>query len=263
MNLIVEDADGRRSVFPAAVAEITIGRDEDNTIQLADRNVSRRHARVVRVEGGLEIEDLSSANGILLNGERVSGRASLTSRDVVQIGDYSLALEEDAAAIWRQPSATCWLDVLERTRTRTQTELPGSEMPRLHFVLQGAPTTLECGGTEITVGRAPDNHIVLDEPSVSPVHAKIVRERGEWRVIDLRSEQGVRVNGHGYAHSPIRFGDVLTLGEVNIQFEAPGWEYEAPPPLAAKPRGDKKRYFALAGAAALLVAFGWAMLRHL
>lgn len=93
MKLIIEDDEGRRTVFPEVRGEITIGRQADNTIRLTDRNVSRRHARLVRENGTLLIEDLGSYNGVRVNGERIDGCSRVADGDVVEIGDYDLGIE--------------------------------------------------------------------------------------------------------------------------------------------------------------------------
>jgi predicted component of type VI protein secretion system len=93
MKLIIEDDEGRRTIVPEIRGEITIGRQAGNTIRLTDRNVSRRHARLVRENGSLLIEDLGSYNGVRVNGERIDGRSSVADGDVVEIGDYDLGIE--------------------------------------------------------------------------------------------------------------------------------------------------------------------------
>jgi pSer/pThr/pTyr-binding forkhead associated (FHA) protein len=100
-KLIIEDDEGKTTVYPLAEGDISIGRKEGNTIRLMERNVSRRHARLVRANGAIFIEDLDSYNGIRINGERISGRYEVKEGDLVEIGDYHLALQrqeiEDAA----------------------------------------------------------------------------------------------------------------------------------------------------------------------
>ena len=51
LKLIIEDDEGRKTVVPFVRDEITIGRKEGNTIRLTERNVSRRHARIVIEDG--------------------------------------------------------------------------------------------------------------------------------------------------------------------------------------------------------------------
>jgi pSer/pThr/pTyr-binding forkhead associated (FHA) protein len=96
MKLIIEDDEGRKTVVPFVREEITIGRQEGNTIRLTERNVSRRHARLMRQNGHVVVEDLGSSNGTRINGERISGQSTVKDGDLIQIGDYDLALQSDA-----------------------------------------------------------------------------------------------------------------------------------------------------------------------
>lgn len=98
MKLIIEDDEGRKTVVPFAREEITIGRQEGNTIRLTERNVSRRHARLLRQNGHVLIEDLGSYNGIRVNGDRISGQVQVNDGDLIQIGDYDLALQNEQVA---------------------------------------------------------------------------------------------------------------------------------------------------------------------
>src|SRR4051812_46111578 len=98
LKLIIEDDEGRKTVVPFVREEITIGRQEGNTIRLTERNVSRRHARFVRQNGHVLIEDLGSAYGIRINGERIRGSTSVRDGDLIQIGDYDLAIQREGEA---------------------------------------------------------------------------------------------------------------------------------------------------------------------
>jgi pSer/pThr/pTyr-binding forkhead associated (FHA) protein len=96
-KLIIQDDEGKTTVVPLIRDEITIGRKEGNTIRLTERNVSRRHARLVKNNGNVVIEDLDSYNGIRVNGTRIAGRATVAETDRIQIGDYLLELKLDRA----------------------------------------------------------------------------------------------------------------------------------------------------------------------
>ncbi len=95
LKLIIEDDEGRKTVVPFVRDEITIGRQEGNTIRLTERNVSRRHAKLVRASSRVSIVDLGSANGTKVNGDKIDGQAVLGDGDLVQIGDYDLAIERE------------------------------------------------------------------------------------------------------------------------------------------------------------------------
>ena len=93
-KLIIEDDEGKTTVYPLADGRLTIGRKDGNTIRLMERNVSRRHARLERTNGAVFIEDLDSYNGVKINGERISGKYEVKEGDLVEIGDYHLALQK-------------------------------------------------------------------------------------------------------------------------------------------------------------------------
>ena len=98
-KLHIRDDEGRSTSVPLLREEITIGRREGNTIRLTERNVSRRHARLVKKKAKVYLEDLSRY-GTRINGQRVKDTTALEAGDVIQIGDYelSLDLDEEAAA---------------------------------------------------------------------------------------------------------------------------------------------------------------------
>jgi ABC transport system ATP-binding/permease protein len=94
-KLVIQDDEGKTTVVPLIRDELTIGRKEGNTIRLTERNVSRRHARLVRQNGSITIEDLNSYNGIRVNGSRIQGRCQIRETDRVQIGDYLIELKSE------------------------------------------------------------------------------------------------------------------------------------------------------------------------
>ena len=66
--------------------ELLIGRIEPAGLVISDLEVSRRHARLLFREGKYFLEDLESANGTILNGQRISGECPLTDGDEILVG---------------------------------------------------------------------------------------------------------------------------------------------------------------------------------
>jgi ABC transport system ATP-binding/permease protein len=94
-KLTIEDDEGKTVVVPLIRDEITVGRQEGNSIRLTERNISRRHARFYRETGNLLVEDLGSFNGIKVNGARITTATGLKDGDLVIIGDYKLTVRAD------------------------------------------------------------------------------------------------------------------------------------------------------------------------
>ncbi len=63
-----------------------IGRDASNDLVIAHPLVSRFHAEIVHIKGQYVIYDLASANGVHVNGKRISGKRTVKFGDRIQIG---------------------------------------------------------------------------------------------------------------------------------------------------------------------------------
>lgn len=266
MKLIIEDDEGRKTVVPIVreEMEITIGRQEGNTIRLTERNVSRKHAKISRRNGSVFVEDIGSSYGTRVNGDKIQGRQQIKEGDLIQIGDYDLAIQNDAGRAAsasvdalaptvrempaipdpseeadfesdpsrpaRPPSKSQQTAVISGAHLRNLrpnrqiVDIPETEAPRLVLLTtENAGREYACIRSELKIGRTDDNDIPLDHRSLSRNHCKLIREEdGTWRILDLQSANGVKVNGEQYADSLLHYGDVLELGHVKFKFVAPG-----------------------------------------
>lgn len=75
-----------------AQGETIIGRSPRCQLVIDDALVSRSHARITVSRGTVTIEDLGSANGVIVNGERLQRARALTSGDQILLGKQSLLL---------------------------------------------------------------------------------------------------------------------------------------------------------------------------
>jgi pSer/pThr/pTyr-binding forkhead associated (FHA) protein/tetratricopeptide (TPR) repeat protein len=263
-KLIIEDDEGHTTIVPLVKEEITIGRKEGNTIRLTERNVSRHHARLIKSNGTVFIEDLDSYNGVKVNGDKITARTNVREGDLIEIGDYHFALQwveemgppptpsgtdvppipktETPPALPQTgdrppaptdgPTAVMKIPLEEKApdeRGRVRT-IPENEAGRLVIItteLSGSEFPLT--RSEMLIGRTEENDIVLAHRSVSSRHAKVVYDGGIYRIIDMDSANGVLVNGEEYARVDLRRGDTIELGHVRIRYVAPGEAYQYAP----------------------------------
>ena len=71
----------------------------------------------------------------------------------------------------------------------------------------------------ITVGRAPDNMIVIDDASVSNRHAQLELVGENYRLKDLESTNGTKVNGVPITETMLRFEDRVRFGAIDARYE--------------------------------------------
>lgn len=83
--LVRMDSANVGQVFSLDSEEWSLGRHTQSTIVLTDDGVSRKHARIVREGDRYVLEDLGSANGTFVRGQKVD-RHVLTDGDVFQLG---------------------------------------------------------------------------------------------------------------------------------------------------------------------------------
>jgi pSer/pThr/pTyr-binding forkhead associated (FHA) protein len=68
-----------------------------------------------------------------------------------------------------------------------------------------------------TIGGADDNHLVIDDPTVSSQHARIVYVNNTFVLHDLGSTDGIFVNDQRITQKTIQNGDKIKLGEVELE----------------------------------------------
>jgi ABC transport system ATP-binding/permease protein len=210
-----------------------IGRDRTCDIILLDKVVSRRHARLEVEEDGLWVMDLGSANGTQLDEAPLSPRlrTRLQPEQHISIIDFELTVTPDViekSADFKTPDdIDILLDTLAEKAPIAPAADPDSEIGEtmigesIHVdtPVSSAPLNL-AGQDRITIGRAPDNHIVLKHPGVSRYHAVIERLGKRTRITDLHSDNGVYINNQHVKnrYGWLQQGDILKIGPYKIAF---------------------------------------------
>jgi pSer/pThr/pTyr-binding forkhead associated (FHA) protein len=84
----------------------------------------------------------------------------------------------------------------------------------------------ECavGTHPVTIGRLPDNLIVIENPAVSGRHARVYREGNHYVLEDLKSTNGTFVNDKPIARHTLLEGDVILVGKHTLSFTLAGGE---------------------------------------
>ena len=202
MKLVIEDDEGRRREVPLDRDEITIGRREDNLVHLPDRNVSRRHARLVQRDGSVLLEDLRSANGTLVNGVRITEAVPLADGDLVRIGDYGVALRPDGVPL--------------------ETPLPRTPVAEVPVVLR----------SDVLADTAPHPLVVEDAgEAVTEVPAPARRSRRALGVVIV----GLVLGLGGALLLRVRDGDASRVRSTVPPPPTPEVVAEAPPPSPVEP----------------------------
>ena len=73
----------------------------------------------------------------------------------------------------------------------------------------------------VTIGRHPDNDIVVDDQRISGEHLKLTLVNNEWTLNDLDSTNGTFVNGEWVGERKLNEGDEIVIGKTRIMFGEP------------------------------------------
>jgi len=183
---------GQQTRHPIEAPIVTLGRAKDNDIVIPSPTVSGHHARIERTDGVIRIIDLGSSNGLLFRGQRVAQKV-LAHGDVLYIGQ-NVAIE-----------------FREHIGFRPVALRPAAAPPPPTQMLQLTTDT-------ITIGRSRDNMMVLDHPQVSRYHAIIERLGTRQRITDLKSSNGVFVNGKRIEKQAwLKEGDEIRIGPYRLR----------------------------------------------
>lgn len=100
--------------------------------------------------------------------------------------------------------------------------LVNKSIPLNAYLIVGGNRVFQLTQPVINIGRRPDNHLVIDDPRVSRVHAQLRVIRGHYNIIDLNSTGGTYVNGIRKMQSVLFPGDIISLAGLSLVFGQDG-----------------------------------------
>lgn len=199
---------------------LTLGSDERGDIAIfGDADIRSHHATLSHMGTGYLIEAASGAS-VLVNKQPVA-RQSLMNEDEVLIGSTRLIYRDKSGAATRAvsepatPESTWSPQPAPLPPAFSPVAAPGSAALWLADARTGQRYGLQAGVT--TIGRAPDNHIVLAGATVSGYHAEVHYQNGQYVLHDKNSRNGTFVNGRRIsAPNLIKPGWRVTIGDVEL-----------------------------------------------
>ncbi|HEU5304187.1 MAG TPA: FHA domain-containing protein [Gemmatimonadales bacterium] len=234
--------DGRE--YAVGSGPLSFGRDAGSDVVVSGSEVSRHHAEIRSDPDGYVLVDLS-VNGTYVNGQR-TGKSHLLSRaDVIRIGNDEFRFYAEAAPapaspvpdIPAEPMAAEPSSASERAAYRLSDTLHGIPVsappPSTPTSPETAPLAsllVRSGDLKgcrlpikvpvVNIGRGDYNDVVLADPSVSTMHAKLQRREEVWVLSDLNSTNGTFVEGERLrGEAPLSPGTTVRFGDVTTLFE--------------------------------------------
>ena len=220
------DTNGRE--YPLKLGDNSVGR-EGADVMLPDKSVSRRHARIVVEENGaVWIEDFGSTNGSRVGLDPLAAGQKKSVSDGLELRFGVVRVTINIPA----PPGGEVLALPMPKETGGRTRLPIAALNAPAGMESVAARLLSAEGEDytlssetVTVGRRPDNSIVITgDPYVSGSHAQLVYENAKFKLFDVGSTNGTRLNGRKLLpHAPqvLSDGDEIVFGQTAYTFKAP------------------------------------------
>lgn len=222
----------------ALSADVTIGRQPDNTVSVDNPAVSARHARIARHGDGFIVEDLESRNGTFVNGERVS-RHVLRHGDVVLVGKHKLVF--DTESVDEAPVANAAAPAMPDFGGTVLLDADHQRRLLAAIEAQKAAAAAPIGSLRVIGGRADRDEYRLDaaESIIGRAETSLVRLRGWFKpqaaLAIARMGEGyvatllettllggtTRVNGQRLqGRRGLEHGDLVQVGGLTLEFRS-------------------------------------------
>jgi Protein of unknown function (DUF3662)/FHA domain len=159
-------------------------------------------------------------------------RLALTSRPAVEfmtddrlsLGEFGiqahlLTTPDDEPASAAAPSQGDFGHTMVYSPDRDARMLDPEPVQPSRAVLSGGGRRSVLSGRSMVLGRGREADIVVDDANVSRKHAELRHDEDGWRVVDLGSTNGVKVNRRQVDQALLQHGDRITLGLTDLDFE--------------------------------------------
>ncbi len=204
---------------------MVIGRSPQVEINVPERFVSRRHARIVFEGGEYYIEDLNSHIGTLFNGEKVSKR-KMAAGEIFTIGSVKITFQKIQTKIpnevMGEGSETDGKDDNAFPDSDATLAMASKNILCLFLIERGKPTSsYDLREEPILIGRHEECDIVLKSPLVSRRHSKVWAKNGVAYLEDLSSNNGTFLNGSRVEKGEGKPGDEIKIGPFLLTVQSP------------------------------------------
>jgi hypothetical protein len=106
----------------------------------------------------------------------------------------------------------------EMTASRQSSPTPLRDTPGQHFLIVDGRRAVDLNGPLVSIGRALDNDVILEDPRVSRKHAQVRLRYDRYVLYDLGSRGGTQVNGYTVEECVLHSGDVISFSGVQVVY---------------------------------------------
>ncbi|WP_327321722.1 FHA domain-containing protein [Streptomyces sp. NBC_01210] len=198
-ELVIETDAGSTVMSPSR--DYHVGRDPRSDIVIDDARVSWHHAVLRPNDGHWTLEDEHSTNGTYADGKRIH-EWGVGPGSVIRFGNP--ADGPRAVLVGRAPTASA---------KQAPVRPSAVSMPAATHTFRQPTSVRPLPVRTVRIGRGADNDLVIDDLTVSRLHAELrAQSGGTYEIVDLGSHNGTFLNGQPIERAQVSPGDIVGIG---------------------------------------------------
>jgi DNA-binding NtrC family response regulator/pSer/pThr/pTyr-binding forkhead associated (FHA) protein len=198
-------------------SSLTIGRDNDNHVQLTDEDISRKHLRIEWKDGKYIVTDFSR-NGTYLNNQPVK-TAALNVGDSLTIGRWTVnvvaaraASKETTVSAPRHPTSILNFDAEKKAVSMERVKL-------LITTPDQKKDAVTLKRTETVLGSQETCDVEINDSFVSRRHCRLIHKNGRIVLMDMGSTNGTYVEGIRIDNVSLPPEGTFRIGKTTIEYK--------------------------------------------
>ncbi len=194
LSLIVH-VRGKNPRRVALANPLRVGAHPDNDLCLKEEGIAPRHFEIAGADSGRVLRVLDAGYELMLNGSKVSGEEMIGTGDVIETAGVRFLVDDP----------------------KSSAKAAGLKKARFLLFSAGEMYIIDVG-ERAGIGRGPGNHVTLADNLISRRHCIIYRKESSFRLKDLGSRNGTKLNGVSVSDVPLSPGDMIDVGRSTLFF---------------------------------------------
>lgn len=207
-------------------ATVLIGSGRAADVQVPEPGIAPLHLRLSHDDSERKLIATALAAGVHVDGVELEvGEARDVTEKAIDIGSLRLmkAVQGDGP---HQRTESMARELMRKLMGASE----GDYQAQPEFIVEGGPANGQRRAfsrieERVIIGRGESASWILLDPDLSRNHASVERHAEGFRIYDMRSKNGTKVNGRpvgiGAPGIPLEDGAIITLGDTRIRFVDP------------------------------------------
>lgn len=212
-ELIIKQGDITLKKYSLHKATTTLGRSESCDIVLSDPSIRLQHAQILQKQNEYYIENLDPLSKTYINGKKIDDQL-LNDHDIIAIAKHRIIFlkgkensqqdQKKSNLFWRGKN----MKKQKQKGVYYLVESKGKRQGQKHFLTN----------EYTSIGKGKSNDICIRDLFISRIHAHVEKKGDRYYLRDEGTWRGTQVNGENISEIPLMDGDIVSIGNTELEF---------------------------------------------